>query len=251
MLRIAALYDVHGNLPALEAVLAEVRLAAVDAIVVGGDVLPGPMPRECLELLNSTGITTEFIHGNGESAAIRAQTGGSLDSIPEAVRDWVRWSANQLSDDQAQQIASWPLSITLDVDQTGPTLFCHATPRNDTEFFTKLSPDDHVRSLFAGVDATLAVCGHTHMQFDRTVGGLRLVNAGSVGMPYGAPGAYWLLLGPDVQLRHTMYDLQVAADRLRATQFPGAEPFASQILRPVPEEDTLERYAKVDGRGSR
>ena len=247
-MRIAALYDIHGNLPALEAVLAEVKKAAVDAIVVGGDVLPGPMPRECLELLLATGIHTEFIHGNGESAAIEALKGGTIESVPEAFRPWVQWSAAQLPDELARALSSWPGTISLDAAGLGPTLFCHATPRNDTEIFTKLSPESRVQELFDGVEAAVAVCGHTHMQFDRTVGPLRVVNAGSIGMPFGEPGAYWCLLGPDVQLRHTRYDLDAAAKRVRATEYPGAEAFAKQILQPYSEQVTLDSYAKVDGR---
>ena len=249
MPRIAALYDIHGNLPALEAVLAEVRTVAVDAVVIGGDVLPGPMPRECLELLLSTGISTEFIHGNGESAAVEALTGGTIESVPEAFRPWVQWSAAQLPDELAR-LSSWPDTISLDAAGLGPTLFCHATPRNDTEIFTKLSPESRVLELFSGVEASVAVCGHTHMQFDRTVGSLRIVNAGSIGMPFGEPGAYWCLLGPDVQLRHTRYDLDAAAKRVRATEYPGAEAFATQILQPFSEQVTLDSYAKVDGRAA-
>jgi len=248
MLRIAALYDIHGNLPALEAVLAEVRLAAIDAIVVGGDVLPGPMPRECLDLLNSTGIRTEFIHGNGESAAIEALKGGMLDAVPAAFRDWIRWSASQLADEQVKQVTAWPSTIQLELDRLGSALFCHATPRNDTEIVTRLSPDEHVRTLFSSANTAVAVCGHTHMQFDRTVGPLRLINAGSVGIPFGEPGACWLLLGPEVQLRHTTYDFDAAAKRVRATQFPGAEGYAKQVLQPFSQQVTLDSYAKSDGR---
>ena len=248
-MRIAALYDIHGNLPALEAVIVEVKRVAVVAIFVGGDVLPGPMPLECLQLLASTGIPTEFIHGNGESAAIEALNGSAVESVPEAFRPWVQWSASQLTDDLATAIRSWPATMSIDTDGMGPTLFCHATPRNDTEIFTKLSPDTHVAELFSGVDAPVALCGHTHMQFDRTVGALRIVNAGSVGMPFGEPGAYWCLSGPDVQLRHTRYDLDAAAERVRATEYPGAEAFAKQILQPFSEQVTLDSYARVDGRG--
>ena len=79
-------------------------------------------------------------------------------------------------------------------------LFCHATPQNDVDVFTERTPEERVAPCFAGVDADLVVCGHTHMQFDRTIAGVRVVNAGSVGMAYEeAPGAYWALLGPDVE----------------------------------------------------
>lgn len=250
MPRIAALYDIHGNLPALEAVLDDVRRLGVDIIVVGGDVLPGPMPRDCLDVLYSTGIRTEFLHGNGESAALSASGGGSLEQVPEAFRPAIQWSAGQLPDDYATALAKWPLTTRLDADGIGDTLFCHATPRNDTEIFTRLSPDDRILAMFAGVDSALAVCGHTHMQFDRTVGPLRVVNAGSVGMPFAEPGAYWLLLGPDVQLRRTSYDLEAAAARVRRTDFPGADAFAASVLVPRSEQEMLASYAKADGRGA-
>ena len=248
MLRVAAVYYIHGNLPALEAVLEEVRQASVDVIVVGGDVIPGPMPRECLELLSATGILTEFIHGNGESAALDALRGGAMTAVPEPFRPWITWSVNDLSTEQAEAVAKWPFTTRLDVDGIGEAVFCHATPRTDTEIFTRLTPDDRVWMLFAGIDADVAVCGHTHMQFDRTVGSLRVVNAGSVGMPFAEPGAYWLLLGPDVQLRRTSYDLEAAAARIRRSGFPGAEALATQVLTPFTEEATLSAYAKVDGR---
>ncbi len=85
------------------------------------------------------------------------------------------------------------------------------------------------------------------MQFDRTVGNLRVVNAGSVGMPFGEPGADWLLLGPGVQLRHTRYDLAHAADRVRETEYPQAEDFAAHnILQPPSEAQMLEAFAKAE-----
>ncbi len=245
MQRVAALYDIHGNLPALEAVLEEVRRVGVDAIVVGGDVMPGPMPRECLDRLYGIGITTSFIHGNGESAAHEALRGGALERVPEAFREGIRWSAQQLPDDYVAAVSTWPLTTRLTLDPLGDVLFCHATTRNDTEIFTKLSPDERIRTMFAGVDASIAVCGHTHMQFDRTVDALRIVNAGSVGMPFAAPGAYWLLLGPDVQLRFTSYDLLSAADQIRRTAFPGADSFASHLLEPRSEKEMLALYSKV------
>ena len=249
MQRVAALYDIHGNLPALEAVLEEVQQLDVEAIVVGGDVLPGPMPRECLELLRENRIPTAFIHGNGESAALESLRGGPLEKVPEAFRPAVEWSARQVPDDFAITIQAWPTTLHVEIDGVGDTLFCHASPRNDTEIFTRLSPDERIRTMFDGVRCELAVCGHTHMQFDRTVDSIRVVNAGSVGMPFGDPGACWLLLGPDVQLRRTNYDLQAAAGRLKRSEFPGVEQFVErQILHPPSEEQMLAAYAKVDGR---
>lgn len=248
MQRVAALYDIHGNLPALEAVLRDVRAERVDAIVVGGDVLPGPMPRECLDLLYGTGVRTEFIHGNGESAVLAALRGGSLEKVPEPFRDGIRWNASMLPDEYVAAIAAWSLTMSLEIDGVGMVLFCHATPRNDTEIFTKLSPPERIRTMFNGVKDRIAVCGHTHMQFDITSDGQRIVNAGSVGAAFAEPGAYWLLLGPDVQLRRTSFDTEAAVSAIRRTEFPGSERFADSVLRPHPESEMLSFYAKADGR---
>jgi hypothetical protein len=126
-------------------------------------------------------------------------------------------------------------------------LFCHATPRNDTEIFTRLTPDDRLLPIFEGLGVSVVVCGHTHMQFDRMVGTARVVNAGSVGMPFGEPGANWLLLGPDVQLRRTRYDLARASDRIRSTAYSQAEDFASRnVLHPPSEEETLAAFTRAE-----
>ena len=85
------------------------------------------------------------------------------------------------------------------------------------------------------------------MQFDRMIGSLRVVNAGSVGMPFGEPGAYWLLLGPNVQLRHTPYDLTEAAESIRDTNYPQAQDFAAHnILQPPSEGEMLEVFTRVE-----
>lgn len=251
MLRVAALYDIHGNLPALEAVLNEVDSANIDAIVVGGDVLPGPMPKECLDRLFSTGLPTHFIHGNGESAALQVLAGHVPEKVPEPFRPAIQWSAEQLPDEYRQAIAGWPSTLRVEIDGLGEVFFCHATARNDTELVTRLSPDARVLEVFPNLGSPVAVCGHTHMQFDRTVGSLRVVNAGSVGMPFGEPGAHWLLLGPGVQLKRTSYDLDSAAKRLRASAFPDVSVFVErQVLNPPSEEQILATYARRDGRTS-
>jgi putative phosphoesterase len=251
VLRVAALYDIHGNLPALEAVLDAVATAAVDAIVVGGDVVPGPMPKECLDRLYSTGLPTHFIHGNGESAALQVLAGRIPENVPQAFRPAIQWSAEQLPDEYRAAIAGWPATLRLQIDGLGDVFFCHATARNDTELVTRLSPNGRVLEVFPQMQRTVVVCGHTHMQFDRTVDSLRVVNAGSVGMPFGEPGAHWLLLGPDVQFMRTSYDLESAAARLRTSAFPGVADFvARQVLSRPSEEQILSAYARSDGRQS-
>ena len=147
-------------------------------------------------------------------------------------------------------LEGWPPTCRVEVDGLGAVLFCHATPRNDTEIFTRQTLEDRLVPVFEGVDVPLVICGHTHMQFDRTVGSIRVVNAGSVGMPFGEPGAYWLLLGPDVAVQHTAYDLAEAAARIRATAYPQAQEFADQnVLHPPSEAAMLEVLTRGELKG--
>ena len=249
-MRIAALYDIHGNLPALEAVLDDVAGANVDRIIVGGDVVPGPMPRETLELLLGLDAPVQFIHGNGELtvlAQIAARHSGRVtywgttsgQPLPEPLQEVARWTGRQLDASHEQLMRHWPRTIELVVPDLGRVLFCHGTPRSEVEVFTRSTREDLLLPVFAGLGETLVVCGHTHMQFDRMVGPTRVVNAGSVGMPFGEPGAYWLLLGDGVHLRSTSYDLPAAADRVRATQYPQANGFAAQNILQPPSEDGM------------
>jgi predicted phosphodiesterase len=246
-MRVAALYDIHGNMPALEQVLAEVRLAGVDRIVVGGDVLPGPMPRECIDRLLALEVPVSFIHGNGDREVLATRRRQENAALPEQAREAIRWNARELTSEDEHMLASWPATVRMPIDGIGDVLFCHATPRNDTEIFTRLTPEDRLRPIFDLCGAALVVCGHTHMPFDRTVGRTRVVNAGSVGMSFAGPGASWLLLSSAVELHHTMYDLAAAATRVRATSYPQAEAFAARhILTPPSEADTLALFGRVE-----
>jgi len=246
-MRVAAIYDIHGNLPALEAVLEEIRRAEVDLVVVGGDVLPGPMPGETLTCLRDLELPIKLIQGNGDREVLARRAGVETGAIPEKYREVMRWVAQELQTEQEQWIAGWPTTIRVEIPGLGEVLFCHATPRNDTDIFTRLTLEDRLVPIFESPDVSLVICGHTHMQFDRTIGKIRVVNAGSVGMPFGEPGADWLLLGPDVQLRHTAYDLTKAAERVRATKYPQAEEFAARnVLQPPTEQEMLELFTKVE-----
>ena len=246
-IHVAAIYDIHGNLPALEAVLREIRAANVDLIVVGGDVLPGPMPVETLTCLLDLEIPVQFIQGNGEVAVLAELAGAPGYALPEQAREAVRWNAQQLSSDHARVLTSWPRTLRFQIRGLGEVLFCHATPRNENECFTRLTPEERLLPVFKDVGAAVVVCGHTHMQFDRTIGETRVVNAGSVGMPFGEAGADWLLLGPEVQLRHTIYDLAQAAERVRGTKYPQAEDFAARnVLQPPSEEKMLKLFARAE-----
>jgi putative phosphoesterase len=190
-MRIATLYDVHGNLPALEAVLAEVPDDAT--IVVGGDVCAGgEQPSETLERLRALGERVVWIRGNAD----RELMPGEVGLAPPGALDETR---AKLTGEQIAFLHGNPRTAQIE-----RVLFCHATPRNDEDIFTERTPEDRLVDIFAGVDADVVVCGHTHMQFDRTIAGKRVVNSGSVGMPYEEePGAYWTL---DLEHRRTPYD---------------------------------------------
>lgn len=246
-MRVAAIYDIHGNLPALEAVLEDIRQAEADHIVVGGDVVPGPMPLETITCLLNLEVPVQFLRGNGEAAVLMQMAGADVNTIPEQAREAVRWVAQQLRPEHERLLASWPRAIQVQIPELGDVLFCHATPQSDTEVFTRLTPDQHLLPCLEGIDAPLVICGHTHMQFDRMVGDVRVVNAGSVGMPFGNPGADWLLLGPKIQLQHTSYDLAKAAGRIQNTSYPQAQDFAARnVLQPPSEEEMLEAFARVE-----
>jgi len=232
---IAALYDVHGNLPALEAVLAEVEAADAETIVVGGDVVPGPMAREALDRLQALGPRARFLRGNTDRLVVAAMDGAALLALPPAVRESMTWTAARLDRAQRDVLAALPTSLALDVPGLGPVRFCHATPRSDEEILTAATPDDLVRPMLAGVAERVVVCGRTHLRLDRTVGDVRVVNAGSLGMPFDVTGAHWLLLDErGVHARTTAYDLERAAALVRATTYPDAESFAARYVLAAP-----------------
>lgn len=240
LLIIALLCDIHGNLPALESVLAEAMDTGVDRIMVGGDVLPGPFPGDCLDALTDCGVPVDFIHGNGEREVLATLGGSPNRALPAAVQEAIRWVGDQLDDNQRSMIGDWPGTALADLPHLGAVFFCHATPENDTDIFTRDTPAAVLEPLFRPLDVDLVCCGHTHMSFDRVVAGVRVVNPGSVGMPFDEPGAYWAVLGADVELRRTRYDLEAAAAAIRNSGFPGAAAFADRsVLNPPSAEDML------------
>lgn len=231
-MRVAVLADVHGNLPALEAVLRDVETADVDRIVLLGDIALGPLPGETLDLLSSLGERAVWVHGNCEREMLTAYDAGEAKAGAELIERRHRDLLDGL-----------PLTVTLEVDGVGPVLFCHATPRRDDECVLVDSPMPVWREVLQGVTERLVVCGHTHMPFDRLVDGTRVVNPGSVGMAYGPPGAYWALLGPDVTLRRTTYDVRAAAERIRAGRHPHAAEWALEyVVAPHGDAEALEAF---------
>jgi putative phosphoesterase len=241
-MRVAAISDIHGNLPALESVLGELEQDLPDTIVFCGDVASGPMPAETIDRL-LTVQNARFVRGNADRGLIDAFDGKPAGEMPGPFGDWC---ANQISKRQRDFLASFEDSVTIDgVDGLRRVLFCHASPRNDTDVFLVDTPDERVRALLANVQADVVVCGHTHMQFDRTVDGVRVVNAGSVGMPYGRPGAYWAMLGPGVDLRRTDYDRDAAAQRISAKDWDNAAKFARENVLTVPSTDQAMEFLRA------
>lgn len=231
-MRVAAIYDIHGNLPALEAVLAEIAREDPDLIVVGGDVAAGPLPRQTIERLMALRPRAHFVRGNADREMIAVFDGQGPDPrLPQAARDQVAWATGQLERAHRDFLASFTPPAAFPIDGIGDALFCHGSPRDEDEIITAITSDERLARIIAAVAQPLVVCGHTHMQFDRRSGGARVVNAGSVGMPYGEPGAYWAMLGPDILLRRTEYDLDAAAERIRAGGSPWAESFIVGNLR--------------------
>ncbi|AXH89631.1 metallophosphoesterase family protein [Micromonospora aurantiaca] len=244
--RVAVLSDIHGVLPALEAVLAEPDVAAADLIVLTGDLAAGPQPVEVLDRLAALGDRACWVGGNADRELVQARAGRSS---PIAVSNW---AAGQLRDDQVARLAALPPSVTLPVTDLGDVLFCHDTPRDDEEVVLVDSRLDRWAEVFAGLPAEIGtvVCGHTHMPFTRLADRRLVVNPGSVGMPYGGAGAWWALLGPGVQLRRTRFDVDAACARVAAeSTFPDAAAWADEYVRSRHSDaDALTVFAPRDGR---
>jgi putative phosphoesterase len=208
---VAALYDIHGNLAALEAVLAEVPDDAT--IVIGGDVVAGgPEPSETLERVRALGDRVLWLRGNADRELMPGEPGlappGALDATRAA-----------LTEEQIAFLHELP-----ETQRIGDVLYCHASPRNDVDIFTERTPEERIAFLFDGLDVPTVVCGHTHTQYERSVAGVRVVNAGSVGLPYEEePGAYWLL---DLVHRRTPYD----GAELKATKEEAVAEFTERGL---------------------
>jgi predicted phosphodiesterase len=242
-MRVAALYDIHGMLEPLRAVLRDLERAQFDAIVVGGDAVSGPQPAETYALLKSIQTPIHWIRGNGE----RALGPDGADAVMGAPEGVLEFTGSHFSEDERNALATLPESLTLDVDGLGETLFCHASPRNDLDIVTPGTPEERFPILLDGVAERAVVAGHTHMQLDRQVDGVRWINPGSVGMPYeGEIAAFWALLGPDVEMRRTPFDVERSIEALLASGWPDAQSFVDENLRvAVDREEVVELFEQI------
>jgi predicted phosphodiesterase len=240
---VAVLADIHANLPALEAVLAEVDAAGADTVVLLGDIALGPMPAQTLERLAALGDRAVWVHGNCEREMITTFEGGQ---VPGPNGPAAAAAAALIGRAERDRLDQLPLTVAIDIDGLGPTLFCHASPRRDDEMVLVDSPPERWATVLAGVTEATVVLGHTHMHFDRLAGGHRVINAGSVGMAYGEPGAAWALLGPEVTLRNTRYDTAEAARLIGASGYPDAAGWAAEYVRQhYSDTEALEAFTQV------
>ncbi|MGI8696107.1 MAG: metallophosphoesterase family protein [Mycobacteriales bacterium] len=245
----AVLSDIHGVLPALDAVLAEPDVLAAEAIVLTGDIAAGPLPVQTLDRLAALGDRAIWLRGNADRELVTAAGGGTT-SIPDPI---ARWAASVLRPDDVDRLAALPYPVTLEIAGFGPVLCCHATPRDDQEIALVDSSPARWLEVLGGVDEDVRtiVCGHTHMPFLRLVGGRTVVNPGSVGMPYGGPGACWGLLHHGaVSLRRTDFDLDAACAAIaRDSGYPGAAWWAAEYVRSRHSDlDALAVFGPLEGR---
>lgn len=243
---IAALYDIHGNLPALEATIEAVRRKGVDLIVIGGDVVPGPMPRESLDLLKRLPVPALFLSGNGEREVLAVRDGGTP-NVPAQFFPMMQWVAHELTSADADWIRAWPTTVCLAVAGKSTTIFCHAAPGSDAALFTPTSSDAVLRHHFDRVAAGRIICGHIHVQYHHRFGRHTILNAGSVGMSPERGCADWLLIDDDdATFERTPFDPDAAAARVRATRYPMADEFArSTILQPPAADDVIASYTRA------
>jgi predicted phosphodiesterase len=253
---VAVLSDIHGVLPALDAVLAHPAVRDAELIVVTGDHASGPQPVAVLDRLLELGDRVVLVRGNADRELVALRRGDDI-LIPDEVTPW---AAAQLSQPHLALLSALPHPIVREVDGFGGVLFCHGTPRDDAEVVLVDSPMRRWREALADVPDTVdtVVCGHTHMPFLRTVDRRLVVNPGSVGMPYGRLGAHWALLRDGaVELHRTEFDVEAAiATIMNDSTFPGRARWCQDYLRTPPSDaDALaaftpgrERRADSSGR---
>jgi putative phosphoesterase len=232
--RLAVISDVHGNAPALRAVLAEIEQSEVELVVSLGDVTWGPQPEETRLLLEALDRSAIFVNGNGERALreLRAGRDGN---------EREHWLRDQHSEATHAFLGAFVDSAVVTVTGLGPVRFCHGSPRSDIELITPETPVERMRALLEGVSERVLVSGHTHLQFDRRVADIRSVNPGSVGMPYQRlSGAFWALFGPDVTLMRTEYDLDEAASAYAASGDPLSREMIETLRAPPTPADVIE-----------
>ena len=246
---VAVLSDIHGVLPALDAVLAEPAVLDAERIVLTGDIAAGPQPVQVLDRLLGLGDRVTWVRGNADRELVELAR-GQTDDVGDPIAPW---AARQLTADQVDWLAGLPYPVTLPVDGFGGVVFCHATPRDDEEVVVVDSRLERWTEVLAGLpgEVSTVVCGHTHMPFTRLAHRRQIINPGSVGMPYGRQGAHWALLtGGAVTMRRTAYDAAAACALVtEQSSYPDVAEWADYFLHArASDADALAAFAPRDGR---
>jgi len=238
--RVAVISDVHGNVPALSAVLADIAGSNVDLIVSCGDLTWGAEPDHTAAMVREAGAV--LVRGNACRAALELAAG-----TRQPGRETEHWMLAHHGPETIALLESSVFTTVVEVEGLGEVRFCHGSPRKDVEVVTPGTPEERIRELSAGIEEKILVTGHTHLQFDRIVGGIRSINAGSVGLPYhlGSPGtAYWAVLDADgVHLRQSSYDVDEAIRAYHDNGHPLAGKLAQMLTEP-PTPDEIIAHAE-------
>lgn len=245
---VAVLSDIHGVLPALDAVLAEPDVQAAPRIVLTGDIAAGPQPVAVLDRLVALGGRVVWVRGNADRELAALARGGTT-GIPDAIAPW---AAAQLAQRHVELLEQLPHPVEVAIAGFGRVLFCHGSPRDDDEVILVDTRLERWAEVLDALDPRIAtiVCGHTHMPFVRLAHRRLVINPGSVGMPYGRAGAHWALLRDGaVQLRHTGFDLDAACEAIAACGYPDAATWADHFVRSrASDAEALQTFAARDGR---
>lgn len=224
--RIAIVSDIHGNLAALDAVIADLQQVAPDLVVQGGDlVIGGPRPAECVDRVRELGWPG--VIGNIDTVVRDGLPPGIEGALADRLQRQVDWNVEQLG---AERVA-WLQTAPMEWREDDRVALVHAVPGNLWPVVLPTAEDAELRSTFGPLGARLTVFCHIHVPFVRQVGDVTVANAGSVGGPYdGDPRASYLLAEDgQVTIRRVAYDVERVAADLRAIAMPDSDVMAAAI----------------------
>lgn len=248
---VAVIADIHGNLPALDAVLSEPPVANADALIVVGDHASGPQPTEVLDRLRSLGDRAVLVAGNADRELVDIARGRDV-PIPDEV---TAWAASRLSSEHVTMLEVLPHPLVVNIAGFGQVLCCHGSPRRIDDVVLVDSGLQRWQEVFQNVDPNIktVVCGHTHMPFVRLASGRLVINPGSVGMPYGMKDRSWAILSQrKVTLGSTGVDSDDVARRIsESSRFPGVNDWIRDYVLGRPSDgDAMEAFGPMDGRST-
>lgn len=242
---VAVLSDVHANVHALWAVLAELERAPVELVVFSGGITWGPFPRETVDTIRALPVPVVLVRGNTDRAVLELAAGTRA---PRSARD--RWMVDNHRPEDLEWLRGAVFEVDVDVAGVGVVRICHGSPRADTEVLTQETPRARLSAACAGVTADVLVTGHTHLQFDRALPGspARHVSPGSVGLPChdGRPGAHWLRIDGTFDFAVTAYDLETHLLALAGTDDPQRDAVAALLCAPPTPREAIEHAERVE-----